>query len=126
MQRLGLLEFLKQIQTATGGAAEELKRLFPEREARNAVLALLVEDGERFAEILDAIGVAAGSTNTAFERTLANIDSLFRRALRTFQTIVVIIVDSLKPEIVAAGEAVKDFFQTFVDNREQVVSAARS
>jgi TP901 family phage tail tape measure protein len=63
----GLAGVMEEVRIKTGGSAEAMAELFPNVRALKGALALTRGEGKMFAEDLEAMGKAAGSTSRAFE-----------------------------------------------------------
>ena len=72
LESKGLHRFMLDVQTATGGSAEKLSKLFGAVEALVPVMALTGKGAEDFAEILGDMGSKAGETEEALEKMLSD------------------------------------------------------
>lgn len=128
LESKGLAGVLADVERATGGSKESLAQLFGSVEALNAVLGLIGPSGDKFTESLEAMGVATGATDVAFEkinkslsqRLLVQLGILSNIALEVGEVLLNVIVPALEAAtghtnlfglaLLTAGAALAFFF----------------
>jgi TP901 family phage tail tape measure protein len=119
---------LADVERATGGSKESLAQLFGSVDALNAVLGLIGPSGDKFTDSLEAMGVATGATDVAFEkinkslsqRLLVQLGILSNIALEVGEVLLNVIVPALEAAtghtnlfavaLLAGGTALAFFF----------------
>ena len=119
----GLVQFLNELVSATGGSSDQIATLFGSIEAVNAIFALSARDGAELNAILADMENKAGSTGDAYEK---NLNSPGVQAQRVFQSLVAEItrvVDIFSQALVPVMRLVADNMEAIFDTIVAVGSA---
>jgi TP901 family phage tail tape measure protein len=119
------LEFIKQLEDATGGSTEQLARLFPNVRSLQGVLGLARNEGKDFAETLDAMAKGAGSVEKAFAQTNATLGAQIRSTWRSVQSSMIDVIEGLRPVIEDLLSTVRGFFVRLSRSRDEFVAVFR-
>jgi TP901 family phage tail tape measure protein/lambda family phage tail tape measure protein len=120
------LDFIRELDKATGGSTEKLARLFPNVRALQGVLGLARGDARAFSETLEAMGDAAGSVNKAFAITNNTLGAQLRRTWRGVQASITLVIKGMRPLISGLLDSVRDFFARLNRADEEVVAVFRA
>ena len=107
LKNVGWPAFLQEIQEKTGGSSEKLASLFGNVRALNAVTILSGKGSKDFSDILQQMGNAAGSTDTAFSKMEDNSASKWEKSMNTMKNAGINLGESLSPVMDKISEMIK-------------------
>lgn len=106
----GLDGVLRDIYQATGGNVDQMSKLFGSVEGLNAVTVLAADRSGKFKEALQAMGAAAGATETAYKKMADEFENVNQRLKNAVTTAFISIGTELMP---AYGEVAKGITELF-------------
>ena len=106
----GLASILGEVADKTGGSTEQIAKLFGGVEALKAVLPLTGSLADTFADKIDAMGNAAGSTEQAYNIMADNLDLQFQKLSNSFRSILLATGDPLIDEFAGIADAISTIF----------------
>lgn len=109
----GLSGVLADVARATGGNVDKMSALFGSVEALNGVLVLAGTGSDTFRRNLEAMGQAAGSTQTAFEKMAGNLDLAMQKIRNAFDYAFARVGDPLIDQVGGVADAVAQVFLAF-------------
>lgn len=122
IQQLGFEGTLRALMQATGGSAEEMASLFGRVEALKGISTLAIDDFNRMAESVEAIGERAGMSEKAWERYLGTSEATTEFLEGSFSKILIKLGDDIVPELDEQLRSMMGGLSTWVDENEETIT----
>jgi len=106
----GFAGVLTDVQTATGGSADKMAKLFGDVQGLSAVMTLTGAQASTFKESLVSMGNAAGSVDIAFGKMAGSIEQAGAKAANAFKVLLVEIGSPLMDEFGGIANAIASIF----------------
>jgi len=108
----GLAGVLTDVQTATGGSADKMARLFGDVQGLTAVMTLTGAQATQFSASLQGMGNAAGAVDAAFAKMTGSVESASAKMANALKVLLVNIGDPLLNEFGGVAEAIAGIFNS--------------
>ena len=115
IEELGLAETLDLLRDSTQGSDQMLMKMFGSVEAGQAVLALTGQNAQTFADDLEAIGNAAGASQSAFEEMEKEASRKLQKLKANLADVAITIGNALMPALIKILETLTPLIRKFGD-----------
>lgn len=125
VQAKGFTQALLDLNTAAGGNVKTLQEIFPEEVAFRTVLALLAQDGQKLASVLNSVSsVGASSLDDVFKLATSDRVNKFQQIANKFQELIIKVAASVAPVFepgIAVLERIANFFSGLPEPIKQAI-----